>query len=38
MKLPLRPDEVTAGGERDRILANAPDARQGFFAVPKVVE
>jgi aspartyl-tRNA(Asn)/glutamyl-tRNA(Gln) amidotransferase subunit C len=38
MKLPLRPDAVTAGGERDRILANAPDARQGFFAVPKVVE
>ena len=22
----------------DRVLANAPDAREGFFAVPKVVE
>ena len=38
MDLPRRPDAVTAGEERDRILANAPDARQGFFAVPKVVE
>mgnify|MGYP005856471977 CR=1 FL=1 len=38
MAAPLREDVVTAGGERDRILSNAPDARMGFFAVPKVVE
>ncbi len=38
MALPLRPDAVTDGGARERVLANAPDARAGFFAVPKVVE
>lgn len=38
MALKRRADEVTDGGMRDRILANAPDAREGFFAVPKVVE
>ena len=38
MKLKWRVDEVTAGGQRDAVLANAPDARSGFFAVPKVVE
>ncbi len=38
MAAPLRADVVTEGDERARILANAPDARQGFFAVPKVVE
>jgi len=38
MKLPLREDRVTDGGQRDAILANAPQAARGFFAVPKVVE
>ena len=38
MALPWRADVVTEGDQRDRILANAPDARGGFFAVPKVVE
>jgi aspartyl-tRNA(Asn)/glutamyl-tRNA(Gln) amidotransferase subunit C len=33
-----RDDVVTDGGRRDDILANAPDVRDGFFAVPKVVE
>ena len=36
--LRLRGDEVTAGDCRDAILANAPDAEHGFFAVPKVIE
>ncbi|QJF50442.1 Asp-tRNA(Asn)/Glu-tRNA(Gln) amidotransferase subunit GatC [Roseobacter ponti] len=36
--LPKRADEVREGDQQDRILANAPDAREGFFAVPKVVE
>jgi len=38
MALKQRPDVVTDGDRRDDILANAPDARGGFFAVPKVVE
>ncbi len=38
MALKRRPDVVTDGGIRDAILANAPDARDGFFAVPRVVE
>lgn len=38
MALKLREDRVTDGARRDDILANAPDAREGFFAVPKVVE
>ena len=37
-KLRLRGDAVTDGGCRDEILANAPDAQHGFFAVPKVIE
>lgn len=37
-RLKRRPDEVTDGGQPDRVLSNAPDAREGFFAVPKVVE
>jgi aspartyl-tRNA(Asn)/glutamyl-tRNA(Gln) amidotransferase subunit C len=37
-KLRLREDEVTDGDRRDDILANAPDAQHGFFAVPKVIE
>ncbi|MFO7919685.1 Asp-tRNA(Asn)/Glu-tRNA(Gln) amidotransferase subunit GatC [Rhodobacteraceae bacterium W635] len=38
MRLKRRPDEVTDGHQQARVLANAPDAREGFFAVPKVVE
>jgi aspartyl-tRNA(Asn)/glutamyl-tRNA(Gln) amidotransferase subunit C len=37
-RLKRRDDVVTDGGHADAILANAPDAREGFFAVPKVVE
>ena len=37
-KLRLRDDVVTAGNQRDDILANAPEAQHGFFAVPKVIE
>ena len=37
-KLRMRDDEVTDGGIRDRVLANAPSAEHGFFAVPKVIE
>ena len=34
----LRKDVVTDGGIPDDVLANAPERRDGFFAVPKVVE
>ncbi len=37
-KLRLRDDVVSDGNVRDKVLANAPDAQHGFFAVPKVIE
>jgi aspartyl-tRNA(Asn)/glutamyl-tRNA(Gln) amidotransferase subunit C len=37
-QLRLRDDVVTDGGLRDEVLANAPEAQHGFFAVPKVIE
>ena len=36
--LRLRDDVVNDGRIRDKVLANAPDAQHGFFAVPKVIE
>jgi aspartyl-tRNA(Asn)/glutamyl-tRNA(Gln) amidotransferase subunit C len=38
MRLARRADVVTDGNIQAQILKNAPDAREGFFAVPKVVE
>jgi len=37
-KLRLRDDAVSDGNCRDEVLANAPVAEHGFFAVPKVIE
>jgi len=37
-KLRLRDDVIDDGNIRDEVLANAPDAQHGFFAVPKVIE
>ncbi len=37
-KMRLRDDVVTDGNIRDEVLANAPEAQHGFFAVPKVIE
>jgi aspartyl-tRNA(Asn)/glutamyl-tRNA(Gln) amidotransferase subunit C len=37
-KLRLREDIVTDGNVREKVLANAPQAEHGFFAVPKVIE
>jgi aspartyl-tRNA(Asn)/glutamyl-tRNA(Gln) amidotransferase subunit C len=37
-KLRLREDVVNDGNIRDEVLANAPQAQHGFFAVPKVIE
>ncbi len=38
VKLPRRDDGVSDGGMRDDILANAPEAEDGLFVVPKVIE
>ncbi|MDA7827345.1 Asp-tRNA(Asn)/Glu-tRNA(Gln) amidotransferase subunit GatC [Rhodobacteraceae bacterium] len=37
-RLKRRVDVVNDGDQQDKVLKNAPDAREGFFAVPKVVE
>ena len=37
-KLRLRDDVVNDGNIREEVLANAPEAQHGFFAVPKVIE
>lgn len=36
--LRLRDDVISDGDCRDAVLANAPQAEHGFFAVPKVIE
>jgi aspartyl-tRNA(Asn)/glutamyl-tRNA(Gln) amidotransferase subunit C len=38
IRLKQRDDSVTDGNRRADVLANAPDAVEGFYAVPKVVE
>jgi aspartyl-tRNA(Asn)/glutamyl-tRNA(Gln) amidotransferase subunit C len=37
-KLKMRDDEVTEGEQATAVTANAPDAEDHFFVVPKVVE
>lgn len=38
IKLRLREDVVNDGNQQDKVLANAPEATEGFFVVPKIVE
>ena len=38
MDAPLRADEITDGGVRDKVLSNAPKADDGFYVVPRSVE
>jgi aspartyl-tRNA(Asn)/glutamyl-tRNA(Gln) amidotransferase subunit C len=38
MKLRRRPDVVTETNLQEKVLANAPEKMEGYFAVPKVVE
>ena len=38
MTMAKRDDRVTDGACADKVLANAPEPENGFFAVPKVVE
>ena len=35
---PLRSDDITDGGKRDDVLANAPKSEDGFYVVPRSVE
>ena len=37
-RTPLRTDDVAPDAQPETILANAPDAQDGFFRVPKVIE
>lgn len=37
-QLRRRVDRVTDGGVQDKVLSNAPEATEGFYVVPKVVE
>ncbi|MVO17019.1 Asp-tRNA(Asn)/Glu-tRNA(Gln) amidotransferase subunit GatC [Parasedimentitalea maritima] len=37
-RLKRREDVVNDGNQQPKVLSNAPDAREGFFAVPKVME
>ena len=37
-RLKRRKDDVNDGDQQEKVLSNAPDAREGFYAVPKVVE
>jgi aspartyl-tRNA(Asn)/glutamyl-tRNA(Gln) amidotransferase subunit C len=38
MELFRREDVVSDGGIVERVLANAPDRKENFYTVPKVVE
>ncbi len=38
LKRDWRADQVTDGNIQEAVLANAPQAAHGFFAVPKVIE
>jgi aspartyl-tRNA(Asn)/glutamyl-tRNA(Gln) amidotransferase subunit C len=38
MQMKMRDDVVTDGGITDKVVANAPEKADAFFAVPKVVE
>ena len=38
MAAPMRKDEISDGGKRDKILKNAPKKDDGFFVVPRSVE
>jgi len=36
--LKKRTDVVSDGNQQSKVLSNAPDTREGFFVVPKVVD
>ena len=38
VEAPMRADEITDGGVREKVLANAPKSEDGFYVVPRSVE
>ena len=38
LKTPMREDEVCRSSVRDEVLSHAPNAQDGFFVVPKIIE
>lgn len=38
IKLRLREDKVDDGKQQNDVLANAPEAMEGFYVVPKIIE
>ncbi len=38
IKLRLRDDVINDGNQQQKVLANAPEAMEGFFVVSKIVE
>lgn len=38
IKLRLREDKVDDGRQQSDVLANAPEAMEGFYVVPKIIE
>lgn len=38
IKLRLREDKVNDGQQQQDVLANAPEAVEGFYVVPKIIE
>jgi len=38
LEMVWRADAVTDGGYPEKVLKNAPEAQEGFYTVPKVVE
>ncbi|MDO8283273.1 MAG: Asp-tRNA(Asn)/Glu-tRNA(Gln) amidotransferase subunit GatC [Thermodesulfovibrionia bacterium] len=38
LKNVFRDDEISASLPREKILQNAPESRDGFFRVPKIIE
>lgn len=36
--MPMRPDVITQGFEKEKVLSNAPERLENFFAVPKIIE
>ena len=38
LEMVWRKDEISDAGYPEKVLANAPEAQEGFYTVPKVVE
>jgi aspartyl-tRNA(Asn)/glutamyl-tRNA(Gln) amidotransferase subunit C len=38
MSMPMAKDVVSDGGIAEEVLRNAPDAKYGYFTVPKMIE